>query len=361
MDATAYRGNQHRSTEDLLAWHAGTTEERVLEPEWPIVDPHHHLFNTPADRLYYLRDDLEKDLQCGHRVLGTVYVGAYRAGWRETGPQEMRSVGEVERIVKLSQRVPSADDGACEIAAGIVSEVDLEMGDNVAAVLDAHVAAGAGRLRGVRCYATHIGGALANFIPDAPRDMMTHPDFRRGVSQLRPYELSLDVLVYHTQLRELASLADVFPDTTFVLNHVGMPIGVMNYASERQVVWSQWQRDMLELAKRPNVKVKVGGMGMPILGFGFEHGVVPANTQTLAQAWSPLIHVCLDAFGASRCMFESNFPVDKQSCSYVSLWNAFKQCAAGFSRQERESLFYRTACQTYSLRALELRCDLESV
>lgn len=352
-----YRGNQYRPTRDLLEWQSLGSSEPALETRLPIVDAHHHLFGTTSDRLYYAREDMESDLASGHRIVGTVYIAAYGAGWRTNGPEELRSVGEVERIVALSKTPLSTPQGPCRLAAGIVSDVDLARGDSVDDVLAAHVAAGGGRLRGTRYYATYHDSDLKKFIPNAPPNIMGDPGFRRGFALLDRYDLSFDALIYHTQLRELASLAEAFPRTPIVLNHVGMPVGVLDFQSQRAAVRKEWERDMHALAARPNVRVKVGGMGMPIFGFGFESGSKPASTQSLVQVWKPLIDVCLEAFGPTRCMLESNFPVDKQSCGYGQLWNALKQATAGLSPPERQALFYRTACQTYRLPELEAACN----
>lgn len=355
--ATSYRGNQHRPTRDLLAWQAGAEAEPAHEPRLPIVDPHHHLFNGPAQPLYYQREDLVQDLSTGHRVLGTVYVAAYGAGWRSDGPPALRSVGEVERIVALSEQPLATAQGPCQLAAGIVSDVDMMLGGDAAEVLEAHVAAGAGRLRGVRHYTTYHDGALAKFIPNALHHAMADANFRKAFALLERHRLSFDALVYHTQLREVAALADAFPRTTIVLNHIGMPVGVLDFAARRDEVRRQWTQDMRALARRPNVVVKVGGMGMPIFGFGFEHGERPATTQALVQAWEPLMQVCIEAFGSTRCMLESNFPVDKQACGYGQLWNAFKRATAGLSVGERKALFYGTACRAYRLPGLQAECE----
>ncbi|SDZ70786.1 Predicted metal-dependent hydrolase, TIM-barrel fold [Variovorax sp. YR266] len=353
----AYRGNQHRPTRDLLDWHSRLPPEPAREPELPIVDAHHHLFGTAADRLYYRREDLQQDLASGHRVLGTVYVAAYGAGWRTSGPPALRSVGEVERIVQLSAAPLSTPHGTCQLAAGIVSDVDLSLGDGVGELLEAHVAAGSERLRGVRYYATYHDGSLAKFIPNAPRNIMADSSFRRGFAMLERFGLSFDALVYHTQLSELAALADAFPHTPIVLNHAGIPVGVLDFEPKQTAVRKDWVKDLRALAQRPNVRIKVGGMGMPIFGFGFEAGEKPAETQALVRAWQPLMEICIEAFGPQRCMLESNFPVDKQSCSYVQLWNAFKLATGAFSPQERQALFYRTTCRTYGLPELESTCD----
>ena len=357
MSPQSYRGNQHRPTQELLEWHGRGSDEPAIEPGLPIVDAHHHLFGAASDKLYYRREDMESDLASGHKIIGTVYVAAYGAGWRTDGPKELRSVGEVERIVTLSATPLNTPQGPCRLAAGIVSDVDLSLGDAVDEVLKAHVAAGDGRLRGVRFYATYHDSNLEKFIPNARPNIMGDAGFRRGFALLDRYGLSFDVLLYHTQLRELASLADAFPRTPIVLNHVGMPVGVLGFESRRAAVRKEWERDMRALAARPNVRVKVGGMGMPIFGFGFEYGPRPASTQGLVQAWKPLIDICLETFGPARCMLESNFPVDKQSCGYGQLWNAFKQATSSLSPSERLALFYRTACETYRLPELEAVCD----
>jgi predicted TIM-barrel fold metal-dependent hydrolase len=284
-------------------------------------------------------------------------VAAYGAGWRTSGPEALRSLGEVERIVQLSAEPLNTPQGPCRMAAGIVSDVNLTLGDAAVEVLEAHVAAASGRLRGVRYYTTYHEGALARFIPNAPRNLMADSGFRRGFATLERFGLSFDALVYHTQLREVAALADAYPRTPIVLNHVGIPVGVLDFQSQRTAVRQEWEKDMRALAQRPNVRVKVGGMGMPIFGFGFESGERPATTQALVESWQPLMQVCIEAFGPARCMLESNFPVDKQSCGYVQLWNAFKQVTCKLTAPERQSLFYRAACQTYRLPELEAACD----
>lgn len=355
--AVPYRGNQHRPTAALLEWHGAGPGESAIEPRLPIVDPHHHLFNAQADALYYRREDMALDLSLGHNVMGTVYVAAYGAGWRQEGPAAMRSVGETERIVRLSETPLMTPHGPCRLAAGIVADVDLKLGESVNEVLAAHLDAGQGRLRGARFYATYHDSDLGKFIPNAPENILADSAFRRGFAQLDRHGLSFDALVYHTQLRELAALADAFPRTPIVLNHVGMPVGVLGFRNQQTSVRREWERDMRALAARPNVCVKVGGMGMPIFGFGFEAGDRPAATPALVQAWKPLMEVTIEAFGADRCMLESNFPVDKQSSSYVQLWNAFKVATSGLSVPERQALFYRTACRTYKLAELERACD----
>lgn len=349
-DLANYRGSMPKSTEDLLIWHEKAEKEEALEPELPIVDPHHHLYGAVPDAQYYRLEDLERDLTGGHQIVKTVYVEAYGSGWRKTGPEHLRPVGEVERIVELVATPVATRHGPCEVAAGIVAHADLTLGHAVTEVLEAHVVAAQGRLRGVRHLAARDDGLVGRFIKELPRQhLLMDARFRAGLAQLKGYGLSFDAWVYHHQLLELIDLVDSVPETTIVLDHVGGLIGVGEFRSERTAVFTRWKDDLRKLAERPNVHVKIGGMGMPFFGFGFEYREKPASSAELAEAWQPLIDSCLDAFGSQRCMFESNFPVDRQSCGYTELWNAFKLATRSMSSDERKDLFYRTACQVYRL------------
>ncbi|HKY86080.1 MAG TPA: amidohydrolase family protein, partial [Pseudorhodoplanes sp.] len=140
-----------------------------------------------------------------------------------------------------------------------------------------------------------------------------------------------------------------FPQTTIILDHVGFPLGIGPYADKRDQVFATWRNSLNELAKCENVVVKIGGMGMDVFGFGFEKRKTPASSEELAKAWKPFVDVCVEAFGVKRAMFESNFPVDKVSCSYKVLWNAFKRVAAGYSKDEKAALFHDTAARVYRL------------
>jgi predicted TIM-barrel fold metal-dependent hydrolase len=283
---------------------------------------------------------------------------AYEAGWRTSGPQSLRPVGEVEQIVALSRSPLTTAHGSCRVAAGIVASADLCLGKSVTEVLDAELEASQGRLRGVRHHAATDAGTVGRFIKNPPRpQLLGEAGFRQGFARLSGYGLTFDAWIYHTQLDELIALADAFPDTTIVLDHVGAVIGVAEYRPRRAEVLAFWRARMRALAERRNVRVKIGGMGMPFFGFGFEHGPRPASAAALAQDWKPFIETSIEAFGTDRCMFESNFPVDKQSCSYTELWNAFKLATASLTKDERSDLFYRTACRTYRLPDLEAEGD----
>jgi predicted TIM-barrel fold metal-dependent hydrolase len=349
-DTEAYRGSFPRTTPEVSEWHARSPEVEALEPDLPIVDAHHHLFGSSDDAIHYRLDDLRDDLATGHRVLGTVYIEAYESGWRTSGPESLRPVGEIEEILRLTASPIRSQHGDCAVAAGVVAYADLTLGDGVIEVLEQERDAAKGRLRGVRHRTATDDGTVGRFIKDRPRPhLLMDGAFRRGFAHLDRFGLSFDAWIYHTQLGELIDLADAFPNTIIVVDHVGAPIGVAEWSIKRTEVRADWAMNLRALAARPNVRVKIGGMGMMVFGFGFERGERPATAWELAHAWQPYIGLCIDAFGTDRCMFESNFPVDKQSCSYVELWNAFKLATRGLSQDERRDLFYRSACQTYRL------------
>lgn len=345
-----YRGTLHRTTSELLDWHTHSPREPALEPELPIVDPHHHLYGTVADSHHYRLEDIERDFAGGHRIIATVYVEGYHSGWHPDGPQTLRPVGEVQKIAGLAQSGIRNPHGPCDVAAGIVSHADLLLGGEVAEVLEAQLEAGRRRLRGVRHAAAYEDGAVGRFVlhPAKPH-LLADTAFRKGLAQVQRLGLSFDAWLYHPQLGDLVDLADAFPDLPIVLNHVGGLIGVGHYRTDRVANLARWRHDLGRLAARPNVCVKVGGMGMPVFGFGFEHGESPPGSADLVRAWQPLIDACVDAFGPKRCMFEGNFPVDKQSCGYTELWNAFKLATRSMSPAERADLFCETACRVYRL------------
>lgn len=348
-----YRGNQPKSTRELTEWLAREEAVAAIEPDLPIVDAHHHLFGSVEDKQYYRLDDLRQDADCGHRFIGTVYVEGYEAGWRRTGPEALRPVGEVERIVGLTDKPLKTASGDCQVAAGVVCHVDLTRGEQAAEVMHAQHMASRGRLRGVRQRAATVEGPVGRVNSSPPKlHLLSDPQFRRGFAQLDAFGLSFDAWVFHPQLGELIELVDAFPNTPIIVNHVAGPIGVGEFRSQHAEVLREWKEGVVALAARPNVHMKVGGMGMAVYGFGFEQQDRPATAAELVQAWKPYIETCVDAFGTQRCMFESNFPVDKQSSSYCELWNAFKLVTRGWSQDERSDLFYRTACRVYRLTEL---------
>ena len=327
------------------AWLA-RTDEAALEPDLPIIDPHHHLWDRPGNR--YLLEELVEDVSA-HNVRQTVFVEC-TSMYRADGPAELRVVGETEFVQGVAAMSASGRYGETRVATGIVGSADLRLGDRVAPVLEAQIAASPQRFRGIRHRAAWADPSVApNQSADLPQHVLLEPDFRRGYAHLRTYGLSFEGWVYHTHIADLADLARTFPDTTIIFNHLGGPIGVGSYAGRRDEVFAAWKPAVAELAKNPNVVAKVGGIQMVVNGYGWHERDRPPTSDELLEANREWYRWTIEQFGPSRCMFESNFPVDKLSCSYTVLWNQFKKLSRGFSVDERTDMFHDTALRVYRL------------
>jgi predicted TIM-barrel fold metal-dependent hydrolase len=331
---------------DNSAWLALQTEE-VLEPERPICDPHHHLWDTDIHR--YLLPDLLADLYSGHNIRSTVFVECM-AMYRADGPEELRPLGETEFVNGAAAMSASGRYGEVRACAGIVGFADLSLGARVEEVLAKHIAAGGGRFKGIRHTNAHDpSSAIRRSHTRPPPRLLGQAAFREGFARLKPLGLSFDAWLYHPQIPELADLARAFPDQPIVLDHCGGPLGIGPYAGKREEIFPGWKRSIQELARCPNVHVKLGGLGMKIIGYEFHKRPRPPSSEELASLWRPYIETCIEAFTPRRCMFESNFPVDKVSGSYRVYWNAFKRLAAGASETEKAALFHDTAARFYRL------------
>lgn len=325
---------------EWLALHA----EEALEPELPIIDAHHHIWDHAHNP--YLHEHVLADVTSGHRIVATVFVECGTM-YRKDGPAGYAAVGETEYVNRVAEE---AADGPCRIAAAIVGHADLLLGSDVDAVLDAHCAAAPGRFKGIRNSSVYHPDPLARgSLANPPPGLLLDARFRRGFACLGPRGLSFDAWLYHTQLEELEDLAQAFPETTVVLDHVGGPIGVGPYRNQRDAVFADWRRSVRKLARCDNVVVKLGGMGMRLFGFDFAERDRPPHSEELAAAWGPYLTECIEAFGPARCMLQSNFPVDKGTGSYGVIWNAFKRITRGMSAEERKFLFHDTAARVYCM------------
>jgi predicted TIM-barrel fold metal-dependent hydrolase len=335
------------------------TKEDPLEPDLPICDPHHHLWDYP-DSLpensvavsarpmrHYLLNDLVNDIGGGHNIMQTVFIQC-SSMYRKDGPPEMRPVGEVEFVQGIAAQSASGQYGNATVAAGIIGFADLTLGSAACPVLEAEIAASRNRFRGIRFITTWDANDPAGSRVNKP-GFMAEPKFREGFACLQRYNLSFDAWLYHTQLMDLAALAKAFPDTPIVLNHIGGPLGFGPYLAKRNEVFQEWKKGIAALATCPNVMVKLGGLGMPRIGFGWHERPKPPDSIQLARDMTPHFSWCIEKFGANRCMFESNFPVDKVSYSYTVLWNAFKRLSKDFSPAERAALLHDTAVKAYRL------------
>jgi L-fuconolactonase len=318
--------------------------EDPIDADLPICDPHHHFFERPNMR--YMLEDLLADVNSGHNITSTVFIDCH-AGYRQEGPEEMRPVGETEFVRKLATE---GGNGTTAIAAGIISNANLMLGKAVEPVLAAHVEAGKGNFRGIRGNAARDPHPELTHPMSPPKGILLDAKYREGFSCLKKYNLVFDVWMYFHQMRELADLAKAFPNTYIILNHIGGPILTGPYEGKDEEVWAEWRSGILALAECTNVLVKLGGIGMPIYGFGWDQRDVPTDSKELAETMSPYLLYCIEHFGVDRCMFESNFPVDKVSYSYNVIWNAFKRLAKDFSPDEKAALFHDTAARVYKLK-----------
>ena len=326
------------------AWLARNPEP-ALEPDLPIVDAHHHLWDKEGNT--YLLDDFLEDAGGGHNIRASVFLECGQA-YRTGGDPAFAPVGEVAFVAETAGRAAAA--GGTRVADAIVGFADLRAGGAVRKVLEAEIEAGGGRFRGIRqITAWHPDPTARGSSANPPPGVLLDAGFREGFATLAPLGLRFDAWMYHTQLAELRDLADAFPDTQIVLNHVGGALGIGPYTTRSRHVFAAWSAAIRELSHCPNLYVKLGGLGMRLFGFGFHEGAEPPTSERLATAWKPYIDACVEAFGADRCMFESNFPVDKASCGYVALWNAFKRISAGWTPDERAAAFHGTATRFYAL------------
>ena len=328
-------------------WLARNPPEPILEPDLPIIDTHHHLWDRDGHR-YFLHDFLA-DVATGHKVVATVFLECHSM-YRANGPAEMRPVGETEFVTGQAAMSASGMYGETRVAAGIVGFADLTLGDRVEPVLEAHLRAGGGRFRGVRhAAAWDADPVIGNSEAAGGPHLYRRADFRAGLARLTRLGLSLDAWVFHPQLSDVVDLARAHPDATIVLGHVGGVLGYGFYAGKQQEVFAAWKPQIAELAGCRNVSVKLGGMMMRLAAYDYRTQPKPPTSTELAVLWRPYFETCIELFGADRCLFESNFPVDKMGIGWAALWNTFKRIAAGASTSEKRAMFSGTARRVYRL------------
>jgi L-fuconolactonase len=328
-------------------------QETALDPDQLVIDPHHHLWDREG-QLYLLPEFLQ-DHASGHRIVASVYVQG-RSMYRAGASAELAPVGETEFARGIAAMAASGRYGQARVCDGIVSYADLMLGDDVERVLEAHIEAGGERFKGIRHMATWDSDTtLMNPDVQPSPHLLLDLQFQRGLSVLSSMGLTFDAWVFHPQLPDVAKLAQSFPDTTIVLDHLGGVLSAGRYAGRREEARAEWLRSLKTVAACPNVYLKLGGLGMKIFGFNYSARSKPPTSKELAEDFAPYILPAIEIFGPDRCMFESNFPVDRRSYSYGVLWNAFKRLSVGFSSDEKDDLFYRTAARAYQLNLDHLR------
>lgn len=323
---------------------AKLTVEAPREPDLPICDPHHHLRERANDR--YFLEELIQDTGTGHNIVATVCV-ENRAMYRNDGPTHMKPIGETEFFDSVAAQVAKTPKLSTAVAAGIVGHADLCLGEAVSEVLEAHLKASSSRFRGIRHSTTWDESDTIR--SDARRGLLADSAFRLGFACLQRYGFSFDAWLYHPQLPELVELARAFPAVTIVLDHIGGPLGVGPYKGRRDEVFQVWSKGITGLSTCPNVMIKLGGFGSTRSGYDWHQRDVQPASAELANTMAPYFDFCIEKFGVRRCMFESNFPVDKASYSYVAIWNAFKRISQNFSAAEHNALFHDTAMRVYRL------------
>ncbi|HWA19172.1 MAG TPA: amidohydrolase family protein [Devosia sp.] len=346
--APPFRGNYYRMIPEARAWQGPFTEE-IIDPDLPIVDAHHHLQEDAKGR--YLLHESVADMATGHNFIATVHVQA-KSMLRAEGPAHLKDVGETEFARGMAAMAATGLYGGARVCEGIVGCVDFRLEPKlVAEALEAHIEAAGGRFRGIRQIAPHVDGELAKSMPlNVAEGLLRDAAFQRGFAELAQRNLSFDAWLFHPQLGDVAELADAFPDTTIILNHLGGRLGIGPFATRFEDEFSNWRAGLADLAKRPNIFVKIGGLGMLYGGFDFHTRAEAPTSELLERAWGPFIRLGIDIFGPDRAMMESNFPIDNQSAAFPVTWNTLKRATSEYSVEERAQLFHRTAQKAYRLR-----------
>lgn len=328
-----------------LDWLASAPKEETLDPEQIIIDPHHHAWDNPANP--YMFNDILGDFTAGHNIVASVAVQAH-AMYRSDGPEEMKPVGETEFLNGMAAQSASGMYGDLRLCKGIVGAIDLEMGAGVEAVLDAHMRAAGPRFKGVRpTTAWHESDEVRAL--DIQPHLLMQASARAAIQKIADKGLSLDLWVFYTQLEEALDVARRFPELPIILNHCGGPLGIGPYEGKTGQMFPEWSARLREISARPNVNIKLGGLGMRYAGFRFHELPAPPSSDVLASHWSKYILEAIDIFGTDRCMFESNYPVDRAQYGYHTMWNGFKKIVKDFSADEKDDLFWKTANRIYRL------------
>ena len=331
-------------------WLNQLIEDPIL-PNIPIIDPHHHLWDVGFGR-YYIEELLEDINSSGHNIVSTVYImsSSNTKIYSKDGLEEFKPLTEIEFATSEGKRADLIPNNKVKVNASIVGSVDLTYGNKLKPVLEKAVNISEGRLKGIRMLlASHTDPRISSGAVKSDLGLMLHPNFIDGAKCIQDANLSLDFWIYHTQLNEMEKIARALPDLTIILNHIGGPIHLGEYEGKQAATHREWRSAMMRLSRIPNINVKLGGLGMAVNGAKFHNSKFPPNSVQLSDVWKPWIYETIDMFGFDRCMFESNFPVDKGSCSYGALWNAFKILAKDMSDDEINKLFSKNAAKIYKI------------
>lgn len=346
-----------------------STTETILEPDLPIIDPHHHLWDLRAmvpmfpepqhdfiaaiaGAAHYTFDQLHTDLLSGHNVIGTVFMecGAF---YNAAASDAMKPVGEVEFVNGVAAQSASGLYGQLQACAAIIGHADLTLGSRVEDVLDALSAAGNGRFKGIRHQGAWDADPTVLGPPfHAPDGLYSSDAFRDGFTEFAKRGLSFDAWVLEPQLADVLALAQAYPNQKIVLDHCGTPLNIASYRGTLPDHFDRWKASITALAECENVSVKLGGLAMAFCGMPEDGPAKGASSADLAAMWTPYIDHCISAFGTNRAMFESNYPVDRWGATYPVLWNAFKRITAEYSDDEKAALYSGNAARFYDIEHL---------
>ena len=329
---------------DRLDW-IQLGEETPVDPNLRIVDPHHHLWDRGGSR--YLAEELHEDTSKGHNVTNTVFVEC-KAEYRRNSQERFQSLGETEFVAKEAERLEEFSETKIS---GIVGFVDLGLGEELEEVLVAHDRSSYGLMRGVRHATAWSDDPEISIAHTKPtKGVMGSKLFLKGVSKLSEFNFSFDAWLYFNQLPELLYLARVTPETNIVINHLAAPLKIGKWAETPQEVDEIWRSNLQELANCENVYLKIGGIGMDnYFANDWVNQTKPPTSDEVASVWKEKILWCIELFGAHRCMFESNYPVDRQTLPYSVIWNCFQKVTDSFTESEKSDLFSSTACTVYRI------------
>ena len=326
--------------------------EEPIAPEMPIIDPHHHLWDVGFGR-YYVEELLEDIKLSGHNIKATVYImsSSNTVIYSKDGPAEFSPLAEIEFATKEAKRSDLIINNEVKVNSSIIGSLDLTFGKKLEPVIEKALGISDGRLKGIRMLlASHADPRITSGAVKSDLNLMLHPNFIEGARCLQKTGLSLDFWIYHTQLHEMEKIARALPDLNIILNHIGGPIHLGEYEDKQALTHREWRSAMMRLSRLPNINVKLGGLGMAVNGAKFHLNSMPPHSKDLSEVWKPWIYETINMFGVDKCMYESNFPVDKGSCSYGSLWNAFKLISKDMSDEEKNKLFYENAARIYKIK-----------
>ena len=338
--------DKHKRYYDWLA----QVKEEIIDPQLPIIDPHHHLWNGDnqlAGSFPYLIENLNEDTFSGHNIVGTIFMECAQ-GYYLNGEEKYKPVGETEFVINLikdSKKLPESTN-----IMGIIGYANLMLGTDVKDVLDEHLSKGEGLFKGIR----HAAGwdknnEIHNSHSNPIENIYYDKNFIKGAEELINLNLTFDAWHYHHQITDLSIFAERYPELIIIHDHFGGPLGVGPYEGKREEIFKKWKDDISLLSESKNVYAKLGGLAMPVNGWNFHKQDKPASSDQIVDLHQQYYLHTINCFGADRCMFESNFPVDRRSVTYHILWNAFKKMVSDYSDEDKNKLFFKNAKDVYGV------------